>query len=206
MYTYKIKIKKVSGSLNESVLPSKNLLIKSKKSLSEKDILKEANAYFKKRYGLTVESLDVRDNDEFDVLYTTIYKNLKSDNPEADFNSIRPVTDMLMLIMKNCLSDANNMKKVDYHRIVKEHFLHGSGDNFRPYCELFATYKEEYGVNIDKANSWDFKHLNISEELKSICFFMFDVYIDVFNKRVNECIRYFDKYGFYPSDSRFHQN
>ena len=59
MFTYKIKIKKVSGRLNESILPSKNLLIKSKKSLSKKAILKEANAYFKKRYGLVVESISV---------------------------------------------------------------------------------------------------------------------------------------------------
>ena len=68
MHTYKIKIKKVSGRLNESVLPSKNLLIKSKKSLSEKAILKEANAYFKKKYGLTVESLEVWDNDDLETL------------------------------------------------------------------------------------------------------------------------------------------
>ena len=66
MYTYKLKIKKVSGRLNESVLPSKNLLIKSKKSLSNNAILKEANAYFKKKYGLTVESLEIWDEDDLE--------------------------------------------------------------------------------------------------------------------------------------------
>lgn len=61
MYTYKIEIKKVSGRLNESVLPSRNLTIKSKTKKSNKRLFAEASAYFKKKYGLVIESADVRD-------------------------------------------------------------------------------------------------------------------------------------------------
>ena len=201
MYTYKLKIKKVSGRLNESVLPSKNLVIKSNKSLSKKAILKEANTYFKKHYGLTVESLEIWDKDDLDVLYDTIYENLKSDNPEVNSLDVDSMTDMLITIIKDCLTEVNNTKNVNEHYIVKRHFLHGRGNSFRPYCEIFAVYKQKYGLNIDRANRWDFKHLHISEDLKTICHLMFYIYIDDFNKRVNECIRHDEKYGIYPSDN-----
>lgn len=59
MFTYKVNVKKISGRLNESVLPSKSLVIKSKKPLSKKALLKEASKFYKKNYNLVVESIVV---------------------------------------------------------------------------------------------------------------------------------------------------
>ena len=60
MYKYRINIKKVSGRLNESVLPSKSLIVKSKTKKSDKEIFAEASKYFKKKYGLVIESADIQ--------------------------------------------------------------------------------------------------------------------------------------------------
>ncbi len=59
MYKYNVQILKVSGRLNESVLPSKNLVIKSKSKKTDEQIFAEASKYFKNKYGLVIESLNV---------------------------------------------------------------------------------------------------------------------------------------------------
>ena len=59
MYKYNVKIRKVSGRLNESVLPSKNLVVKSKTKKSDKEVFAEASKYFKNKYGLVIESLEI---------------------------------------------------------------------------------------------------------------------------------------------------
>ena len=69
MYTYRIKIKKVSGRLNESVLPSKVLVIKTKTKKSKEDLFLESKKYFKNRYGLTVESILVEASPRIDKDY-----------------------------------------------------------------------------------------------------------------------------------------
>ncbi len=52
MFEYNVKINKVSGRLNESVLPKKNLVVKSKSKLAKKNVLKEAAKYLIENYGL----------------------------------------------------------------------------------------------------------------------------------------------------------
>ena len=65
MFKYKINVKRVSGRLNESVLPSKSLVVKSKTKKSKSAVLAEASKFFKKKYGLVIESADVlSDNNE----------------------------------------------------------------------------------------------------------------------------------------------
>ena len=59
MYKYNVKIQKVSGRLNESVLPSKNLVVKSKTKKTNKEVFAEASKFFKNKYGLVIESLEV---------------------------------------------------------------------------------------------------------------------------------------------------
>ena len=61
MYKYKVQVKKVSGRLNESVLPSKSLVVKSKTKKSKRTVLAEASKFFKKKYGLVIESADIHD-------------------------------------------------------------------------------------------------------------------------------------------------
>lgn len=59
MYKYSVSIKKVSGRLNESVLPNKNLTVKSKTELNEKAVFNEAAKYLMDNYSLELESADV---------------------------------------------------------------------------------------------------------------------------------------------------
>lgn len=60
MFEYNVKIKKVSGRLNESVLPQKNLVVKSKSELSMRNILKEAAKYLLENYGLELGDAEVK--------------------------------------------------------------------------------------------------------------------------------------------------
>lgn len=59
MYKYKISIKKVSGILKESVLPKKNLVIKSKVERTTRGILKEAAKYLLENYGLELRDAGI---------------------------------------------------------------------------------------------------------------------------------------------------
>lgn len=59
MFEYNVKIKKVSGRLNESVLPQKNLVVKSKSELSMRNVLKEAAKYLLENYGLEMRDAEV---------------------------------------------------------------------------------------------------------------------------------------------------
>lgn len=59
MYSYKIQIKKVSGRLNESALPKKSLVIRSKEEKKMNQLFKEADEYLQKTYGLSLESADI---------------------------------------------------------------------------------------------------------------------------------------------------
>lgn len=59
MYKYSVSIKKVSGRLNESVLPNKNLTIKSKTELNEEAVFNQAAKYLMEKYSLELESADV---------------------------------------------------------------------------------------------------------------------------------------------------
>lgn len=67
MYSYKIRIKKVSGRLNESALPKKNMIVKSHTKKSNKTLFAEADAYLRKNYGLTLESADIASADAEEV-------------------------------------------------------------------------------------------------------------------------------------------
>lgn len=60
MFEYNVKIKKVSGRLNESVLPQKNLVVKSKSELSLRNVLKEAAKYLLENYGLELGDAEVK--------------------------------------------------------------------------------------------------------------------------------------------------
>jgi histone acetyltransferase (RNA polymerase elongator complex component) len=62
MFKYNVQVKKVSGRLNESVLPSKNLVVKSKTEKTDKEVFAEASKYYKEKYGLVIESGNVYRN------------------------------------------------------------------------------------------------------------------------------------------------
>ena len=60
MFEYNVKIKKVSGRLIESVLPQKNLVVKSKSKLAKRNVLKEAAKYLIENYGLELGDAEVK--------------------------------------------------------------------------------------------------------------------------------------------------
>lgn len=82
MYKYKVQIKKVSGSLNESVLPSKILVVKSKTKKSKSAVLAEASKFFKKKYGLVIESAEITD-DLTSVMTSSIGQQVARDLKQA---------------------------------------------------------------------------------------------------------------------------
>ena len=66
MFKYKVEIRKVSGVLTESVLPNKNLVVKSKTQLDENALYNKVADFYKQKYGLVVEEFSVSgfDNEE----------------------------------------------------------------------------------------------------------------------------------------------
>lgn len=82
MYKYRINIKKVSGSLNESILPSKSLVVKSKTKKTKSAVLAEASKFFEKKYGLVIESADITD-DLTSVMTSSIGQQVARDLKDA---------------------------------------------------------------------------------------------------------------------------
>ena len=82
MYKYKVQVKKVSGRLNESVLPSKSLVVKSKSKKSKSAVLAEASKFFKKKYGLVIESAEITD-DLTSVMTSSIGQQVARDLKQA---------------------------------------------------------------------------------------------------------------------------
>ena len=83
MYKYNVKIQKVSGSLNESAMPSKNLVVKSKTEKSDKEVFAEASKFYKEKYGLVIESADVEMVD--DSFKNQYFKSLSIINKMSKF-------------------------------------------------------------------------------------------------------------------------
>lgn len=80
MYKYNVKIQKVSGSLNECAIPSKNLVIKSKTEKTDEEVFAEASNYYEEKYGLVIESADVTENKIVKFEVGEIYDGLFLDN------------------------------------------------------------------------------------------------------------------------------
>lgn len=88
MYKYKISIKKVSGRLNESVLPNKNLVISSKTKKHVNQIFVEASEYLMKKYGLVLESAEIK-QDETGLMLDYV----GMDDPSMDIGEMWDVVD-----------------------------------------------------------------------------------------------------------------
>lgn len=74
MFKYNVKIQKVSGSLNESVLPSKILVVKSKKEKTDKEVFTEASKFYKEKYGLVIESAEVSSENPMKQKFMAMYE------------------------------------------------------------------------------------------------------------------------------------
>lgn len=93
MYTYKIKIMKISGRLNESAgeLP-KVLSYKSKQKLNERAVFNKALKYIRSKYGVVLEMAAVKDIAE-DCWYEEEYR--RRQERWADKHYGEPEPDML---------------------------------------------------------------------------------------------------------------
>ena len=63
MFRYKIKIKKVSGYLRESVLPKKNYILKSKTPKTKNQIFESISKHLNKKYNLTLIEANIQSED-----------------------------------------------------------------------------------------------------------------------------------------------
>lgn len=75
MFKYNVKIQKVSGRLNESVLPSKSLVVKSETKKTDKEVFAEASKFFKNKYGLVIESAEITNSSSFNRACELYNKN-----------------------------------------------------------------------------------------------------------------------------------
>lgn len=89
MYNYRIQVKKVSGSLNESVLPSKSLVVKSKTKKSKNEVLVEASKYFKNKYGLVIEMASITQPKRQKVTVEMLYRM------GIDMDLVEPICDFM---------------------------------------------------------------------------------------------------------------
>ena len=59
MHKYRIKIKKVSGKLDESVFTGETLIVKCNAELNDKTVFNLSAKYLMENYGLKLESADI---------------------------------------------------------------------------------------------------------------------------------------------------
>lgn len=74
MFKYNVKIQKVSGSLNESAMPSKSLVVKSKTEKTDKEVFAEASKFYKEKYGLVIESAEVSSENPMKQKFMAMYE------------------------------------------------------------------------------------------------------------------------------------
>lgn len=72
MYKYRIKIKKVSGKLDESVLTGETFIVKCNAELDDKTVFNLGVKYLMENYGLELESADVTQPQQIAVGYIVL--------------------------------------------------------------------------------------------------------------------------------------
>lgn len=125
MFKYNVSIKKVSGRLNESVLPNKNLTVKSKNELNEKAVFNEAAKYLMENYGLELESADVAPSDSsfFDQLRQRIESHVTTKRSAWGRG-----VDTYCMMMVDHLEEYNGGEAPTSLKELKEWMLNGARD------------------------------------------------------------------------------
>ena len=93
MFKYNISIIKVSGSLNESVIPKKNLIVKSKKIISEQEAFDSASEYLKEKYNLVLEQASVESPIVYNMVDGEQIVINGSNNPSDIYGKEREIAD-----------------------------------------------------------------------------------------------------------------
>lgn len=130
MYKYSVQIKKVSGRLNESVLPNKNLTVKSKTELNEEAVFNRAEKYLMENYGLELESADVApmaaapsDSNFFDQLRQRIESHVTTKRSAWGRG-----VDTYCMMMVDHLEEYNGGQAPTSLKELKEWLLNGARD------------------------------------------------------------------------------
>lgn len=130
MYKYSVQIKKVSGRLNESVIPNKNLTVKSKTELNEEEVFNRAGKYLMENYGLELESADVTpmdaapsDSNFFDQLRQRIESHVTTKRSAWGRG-----VDTYCMMMVDHLEEYNGGQAPTSLKELKEWLLNGARD------------------------------------------------------------------------------
>ena len=147
MHKYRINIKKVSGRLNESVLPSKSLVVKSKTKKSKSAVLSEASKFYKEKYGIMIESADVESDTKFvAIIDSCIRVNVHTDddtrmNVDGKMIGFSTKDELIKNFEKifglKDISDAN----FDYDEVDDTYYAHLDGKNFT-YSFVFNVFQK----------------------------------------------------------------
>lgn len=121
MFKYNVTIKKVSGKLNESVLPKRNLVYKSKTKKTNEQIFKECAKFYKKKYGLVIESAYVQE-DVSSILNSSIgqqvFRDLRQslkqyhslgDNRDTSAESVKQTLEAIFVQLSNSARRVKSM-------------------------------------------------------------------------------------------------
>lgn len=164
MYGYTIKIKQISGKINENKIPKKSLIIKSKKMISENEAFEVASEYLKKKYNLTLESARVinegfmdkmkgmfgkKKEEKQEVLTPPSFPDLSDilSNPSYDTESSIKYWKEISHSLKFCGANDSDIKLMQNHctglQVALRDFIKGSKSLF------------DYLTNVvEKDNEW----------------------------------------------------
>lgn len=125
MYKYSVSIKKVSGRLNESVLPNKNLTVKSKTELNEEAVFNEAAKYLMEKYSLELESADVAPMEATPSFFEQIRQIISSQPARSAWG--RGVKEYALEMVEN-LEEYNDGVAPQNYEELKKMCLNGATD------------------------------------------------------------------------------
>ena len=150
MFKYNVKIQKVSGRLNESVLPSKNLVVKSKTKKSDEQVFAEASKYFKKKYGLVIESADVMKNETNQYFIST----WGHEQTNVDFYKVLKMSNSSVTLIEVKSKHSHNDKGWGHYSATPT-------DEVAPYAEPFRKkiQRDNEGIPYCKIRAGKYAHL-----------------------------------------------
>lgn len=160
MYNYRVQVKKVSGSLNESVLPNKSLVVKSKTKKSKNEVLVEASKYFKNKYGLVIEMASITQPKQQKVTVEMLYKmgiDMDLAEPICDFMNKNGIPRKFAHeVEENTYSYENIWEMIDGEGILET------------LCEIY-DWTDEYSVYSvdDLRRACEYDDLDIDEVIEA---------------------------------------
>ena len=146
---------------------NKNIIIESKKALSEKKLNKLAKNYCKKKYGIVIENFIMSSDDKNDIMFVLILNGEEDVIHVNDYNSYE---DLLESIFEGFYDGESNIvvgEIINGPQWLKNMITTSSTDMLRP--ELFNYAKEWISFDDEEKDKVDgFIELNYIEESESL--------------------------------------